>query len=138
MLYNSDNSDLHDLAKRTSKAFDKVMKKEFKFFAGNTASKKRRYTSKTRKAVKKSVPVDQKSDFCRLLYNMDEYQLGSVIQLLDQICPKSLEKGWKNEEQDYGEEEVKIHLDLIDPETFKKAEELIKKATEKSKKKDEE
>ena len=136
MKYNADESDLYSVANRTNKAFDKAMKaiRKHGFHTPGSKSKRKSFGSGVGSAKRGKTPihsrgvsVDQKARFCKLMYSVNEYQLGSIVELLNKICPDCLTKKRNKEEDDYGEEEVEINIDLIDINSFRAAEAALKK-----------
>lgn len=99
------------------------------YTTGKVLKLKRKRQSTAGGQRKKPVSVEQKTRFCQMLYGLSEQQLGAMILKLEKICPRSIEKSWENEDQDYGEEEAKIHLDEIEYDDFQKLHTFLTKAS---------
>lgn len=127
MKYNKDGSDLFKMAQRSNKAFDKAMKTVLKDKNKRKSGGSRYNDNRKRSNVlsEKGVSVDQKANFCRVLYQLTEKQLGTVIDSLYEKCPDCLTTKWKREEEDYGEEEVEVNIDKIDYKSFMETNKLV-------------
>mmetsp|Transcript_15698 Transcript_15698/g.17726 ORF Transcript_15698/g.17726 Transcript_15698/m.17726 type:complete len:222 (-) Transcript_15698:120-785(-) len=112
MIYNADGSDFYKLAHRWDKRTDKDMSKIIKKFSTPATTS----TSTSNKV--KGPSIEEKANFCRMMYEIDENQLGVIVKTLDEICENALDKT--------NADEVEINVDAIDLTNFRKVESLIK------------
>jgi major membrane immunogen (membrane-anchored lipoprotein) len=61
--------------------------------------------------------VDEKIHFSQNMYKISSKDLGIVVEILEEKCPKALEKG--------SPDEVDIVIDAIDNKTFRELEKYI-------------
>ncbi|RHY10959.1 hypothetical protein DYB37_004414 [Aphanomyces astaci] len=102
-LYNQDGSDLWTVADDLTKLFDEKMK-ELKLDAGGPSSKaSSSYASHV-------IPQD--------IYKISSKDLGIVVDMLEELCPKALDK--------QNADELELNVDAIDAKTFKEIDAFIK------------
>ena len=110
MIYNADGSDFFKLAHKWDKRFEKDIQKVVKRYGP---------LSQVNSTTKiKGPSIEEKASFCRMMYEINENQLGKIVKMLDDICEKALDKT--------NADEVEINVDVIDIATFKKLESQIK------------
>ena len=70
------------------------------------------------KSHSKAPSVEDKANFCKLMYEITEVQLGKIVQAIAEDCGDALDKTVSDE--------VEVNVDAIDGATFKKIDALIK------------
>jgi hypothetical protein len=130
MAYNSSSSDLHKAAKKMDKAFDrdvaKVAVKREAPSGGSAAGKadkekkagKGDKSGRAREPSIKGASMEDKAAFCKMLYEVNEINLGKLVVALDEKCEKALLKS--------ADDEVEINVDAIDLATFRRVEALLR------------
>mmetsp|Transcript_6595 Transcript_6595/g.7551 ORF Transcript_6595/g.7551 Transcript_6595/m.7551 type:complete len:224 (+) Transcript_6595:214-885(+) len=115
MTYNADGSDFFKLAHRWDKRTEKDMSRIIKKYNLSSTTTSSTSTSTTKI---KGPSIEEKASFCRMMYEVNENQLGKIVKTLDDICEAALDKT--------NSDEVEINVDAIDLPTFKKVDALIK------------
>ncbi|KAG1700276.1 hypothetical protein DVH05_012081 [Phytophthora capsici] len=106
-LYNQDGSDLYLLADELAKKFEDRVK-TMKLDVGPVPK------------ADKSIPapsLEEKIHFSQNIYKVDPKDLGTIVQLLEEQCPKSLDKS--------SPDELDIVVDHIDNKTFRDLEKFV-------------
>ncbi|KAL3666533.1 hypothetical protein V7S43_008166 [Phytophthora oleae] len=106
-LYNQDGSDLYLLADELAKKFEDRVK-TMKLDVGPVPK------------ADKSIPapsIEEKVHFSQNVYKVDPKDLGAIVQLLEEQCPKALDKS--------SPDELDIVVDHIDNKTFRDLEKFV-------------
>uniref|UniRef100_K3WQ70 Bromo domain-containing protein n=1 Tax=Globisporangium ultimum (strain ATCC 200006 / CBS 805.95 / DAOM BR144) TaxID=431595 RepID=K3WQ70_GLOUD len=106
-LYNQDGSELYDIADGLSKKFEDRVK-AMKLDVG------------TAPRADKSVPapsINEKLHFSQNIYKVSTKDLGAIVAILEEKCPKALDKS--------STDELDIVIDSIDNKTFRELETFV-------------
>ncbi|CAK4079102.1 unnamed protein product [Aphanomyces euteiches] len=105
-LYNQDGSDLWAVAHDLSKMFDERMK-ELKLDDGPST-----------KSSSSEPSLEERIVFSQDIYKISSKDLGTVIEMLEERCPKALDR--------QNADELELNVDAIDTKTFKEVDAFIK------------
>jgi len=124
MAYNADKSDYFKIASRFEKRYEKeisrIMKKHGLMPATSTGRSSTGGTVLTRAPTS-----DEKASLCRAIYDLNEIQLGQLIEQIDAECESVLDKTSKSE--------VIIDVDAITMANFTKLDSFLKELSSKDK-----
>mmetsp|Transcript_12200 Transcript_12200/g.23771 ORF Transcript_12200/g.23771 Transcript_12200/m.23771 type:complete len:302 (+) Transcript_12200:428-1333(+) len=122
MAYNADGSDLYKVALKLKRKFDRDMSRVHKKLDPNSekvTSSAASVTSTSRTAKTGKTPSQKEvAEFCRLIYEIDEAQLGEFIVNIEETCESALRKR--------SSDDVDILVDRIDVANFRRLELMLR------------
>ncbi|GBG31694.1 Bromodomain-containing protein 8 [Hondaea fermentalgiana] len=128
MAYNADGSDLYKVALKLKRKFDRDLSRAAKKLdptGANSSSNNNNGATPNRSKYGKTPSQAEVADFCRLIYEIDEVQLGELIINIEETCESALRKR--------SSDDVDILVDRIDVSNFRRLETMLKQFTEQNK-----